>query len=53
MKTYGGMDVYMHVFLTSVLVEGEWSTLPLSRIGGWVVPKAGLDDVQERKFLTL
>jgi hypothetical protein len=24
MKTYGGVDVYIHVFLTSALVEGEW-----------------------------
>jgi hypothetical protein len=22
---YGGMDVYIHIFLTSALVEGEWS----------------------------
>jgi hypothetical protein len=22
-------------------------------IGGWVVPRAGLDDVEKRKFLTL
>jgi hypothetical protein len=26
MKTYGGVDVYIHIFLTSVLVGGEWST---------------------------
>jgi hypothetical protein len=25
MKTYGGMDVYIHIFLTSALAEGEWS----------------------------
>jgi hypothetical protein len=25
MKMYGGMDVYIHVFLTSALVGGEWS----------------------------
>jgi hypothetical protein len=23
--TYGGADVYMHIFLTSALVRGEWS----------------------------
>jgi hypothetical protein len=25
MKTYVEVDVYIHVFLTSVLVKGEWS----------------------------
>jgi hypothetical protein len=25
MKTYGGVEVYVHVFLTSALVGGEWS----------------------------
>jgi hypothetical protein len=25
MKAYGGMDVYIHIFLTSALVGGEWS----------------------------
>jgi hypothetical protein len=24
MKTYGGMEVYIHVFLTSALAGGEW-----------------------------
>jgi hypothetical protein len=48
--------------LTSALVGGEWSTLRPSRftpgdrapgthwIGGWVGPRAGLDDVKKRKF---
>jgi hypothetical protein len=27
MKTYGGIDVYIHIFLTSALVGGEWSAL--------------------------
>jgi hypothetical protein len=51
--------------LTSALVGGEW---PASRtgpftpgerapgtrwIGGWVDPRAGLDDVEKRKYLTL
>jgi hypothetical protein len=26
MKAYGGVDVYIHIFLTSALVGGEWST---------------------------
>jgi hypothetical protein len=25
MKAYGGVDVYIHIFLTSTLVGGEWS----------------------------
>jgi hypothetical protein len=25
MKAYGGVDVQMHIFLTSALVGGEWS----------------------------
>jgi hypothetical protein len=25
MKTHGGLDVYVHVFLTSALFGGEWS----------------------------
>jgi hypothetical protein len=48
MKTYGEVDVYVHEFLTSALVGGEWSASRSSRfnlvekapgtpwIGGWV-----------------
>jgi hypothetical protein len=25
MKVYGGVDVYIHILLTSALTEGEWS----------------------------
>jgi hypothetical protein len=55
MKAYGVMDVYIHVFLTSALDGGERSA---SRPGthwkgGWVDPRAGLDDMKEWKFLTL
>jgi hypothetical protein len=25
MKAYGGVDVYIHIFLTSALAGGEWS----------------------------
>jgi hypothetical protein len=31
MKPYGGMDVYIHDFLTSALVGGEWSASRLGR----------------------
>jgi hypothetical protein len=65
MKAYGGVFVEIYIFLTSALVGGEWSASLSSRftpgeiahdthwIGGWVGPRAGLDDVEERKFLTL
>jgi hypothetical protein len=57
MKTYGIVDVYIHVFLTSALVGGEWSALRPGRftpgegapgthwVGGWVGPRTGLDDL--------
>jgi hypothetical protein len=62
MKAYGGVVVQIHIFLTSALVGGEWSAsrpghfTPGERapgthwIGGWVDPRAGLDDVEKRKF---
>jgi hypothetical protein len=31
MRTYGGVDVYIHIFLTSALVGGEWSASRLCR----------------------
>jgi hypothetical protein len=57
MKTYGGVDVYIHVFFTSALAAGEWSSPRPGRftpgekapdtpwIRVWVDPRAGLDDV--------
>jgi hypothetical protein len=65
MKAYGGVDVEIRIFLTSALVRGECSASRLYRftpgerapsthwIGGWVDPRAGLQDVEKRKFLTL
>jgi hypothetical protein len=65
MKGNGGVDAYTHVFLTSALVGGKWWA---SRPGhftpgekapgtdwteGWVSPRSGKDDMEERKFLTL
>jgi hypothetical protein len=58
MKTYGGVDVYIHIFLTSALVGGEWSASRpchftpgkapgTHSIGGWVDPIAGLDDMEK------
>jgi hypothetical protein len=64
MKSYGGVDVQIHIFLTSALVRGECSAsrsgrfIPRERapgthwIGGWVVPRVGLDDAK-RKLLTV
>jgi hypothetical protein len=65
MKAYGWVDVWIHIFLTSALVVGEWSASRPCRftpgeiasgthwIGGWVDPRTGLDDVEKRKFLTV
>jgi hypothetical protein len=56
-KTYRGVDVYSHIFLTSPLVGGVWSVSRPCRfttgertpdtywIGGWLGPRAGLDAV--------
>jgi hypothetical protein len=55
MKTYGGMDVWSHIFLTSALIGCEWSASRPGRftpgersprthwIWGWVDPWSGLD----------
>jgi hypothetical protein len=65
MKAYGGADVQVHIFLTSVLAAGEWSISRPCRfttegrapgaqwIGDWVDPRAGLDNIAKRKFLAL
>jgi hypothetical protein len=63
MKTYGGVDVWTHIFFTSALVGSEWSdsstgcfTLgeepryPL--IGSSVGPRTGLDDMEKLKSFT-
>jgi hypothetical protein len=48
---YGGVDVYIHVFLTSALAGGEWSASRPCRFTPEEI--TGLDDVEKRKFLTL
>jgi hypothetical protein len=65
MKAYGGVDVQLRVFLISALVGGEWSASRLGRftpwerafgtywIGGRLDPRAGLEAVEEKIFLTL
>jgi hypothetical protein len=64
MKEYGRVDIWSHIFLTLALVGGEWSAsypcrfTPGERtpgthwIGGWMGPRDGLDNVENRKFLT-
>jgi hypothetical protein len=65
MKAYVGVDVKIHVFLTSALLAGEWSAsghgsftprkqspVPVY-IGGWVSPRTGMEDVEKIQFLTL
>jgi hypothetical protein len=59
------VDVLIHILLTSAVAGGEWSPslpcrfTPKERalgthwIRGWVDPRAGLDDVEKRKFCTL
>jgi hypothetical protein len=65
MKMYGGVDVWIRLFLTSALVGGEWSASPSGSftpgerapcthwIGGWLDPGTDLDDIENRKFLPL
>jgi hypothetical protein len=65
MKVYGGVDVYIHIFFTSALVGGQWSasrpcrftlrerSLGTHWIGGWVGPRAGLDDVEKKKYVDI
>jgi hypothetical protein len=64
MKAYEGVDVYTHIFLTSALVRSGQLHAPAALhpgkrapgthwTGGWVGPRAGLDAVDKRQFLTL
>jgi hypothetical protein len=62
MKTYRGVEVYLHVFLNSALDGGEWWVSFVPRplylrerapgthwIGGWVGPIVGLDALEKRR----
>jgi hypothetical protein len=53
MKEYGGLDVQIHILLTSALAGGEWSASRPGRftsrnhwIGGCVGLRSGLDNVK-------
>jgi hypothetical protein len=60
-----GVVVYIHIFLISAVVGGDWSAPRPGRftpgerascthwIRGWMGSGAGQDDVEKRKFLTL
>jgi hypothetical protein len=65
MKTFEGVDVQIHVLLTSALPGREWAASRAGRftyvenvpsthwIPGCVDTGAGVDDVERRKFLIL
>jgi hypothetical protein len=65
MKAYEAMGVQIHIFLTSTIAGGEWLASRPGRftpgerapgthwIGGWVDPRAGLNDVEKGKFFIL
>jgi hypothetical protein len=62
MKTYGGVYVLIHIFFTSAPDRGQLSASRscrftpgervsiTHRIGVWVGPRAGLNDMKEGKF---
>jgi hypothetical protein len=63
LKAYGGVNVWIHVFLNFVQVGGEWSgslsgsLTPKEKapgthgIGGWEDPRTGLDDMKKWEFV--
>jgi hypothetical protein len=60
MKAYGGVDVYIHIFLISVVAGGEWPASLSGHFtpgnhwtGDWVDSRVGLDDLDNINFLTL
>jgi hypothetical protein len=48
MKVYGGVNVKIHIFLTSAIFGGVVSFTPGTHwIGGWAYPRASPNDVQK------
>jgi hypothetical protein len=58
MKTYGGVEIQLHIFLISALdLNGQlrplYSSGKASWIIGWRGPRAGLDAMENRKSCAL
>jgi hypothetical protein len=61
MNAYGGVGVYIRIFLILAVVGGDWSASRPGRFTirerapgiHWVDSRAGQDDVEKRKLLTL
>jgi hypothetical protein len=57
MKAHGGVDVWIHTFLNSASRSGRFTSVERAPgthwIGGWINPRAGLDDLEKGKFLSL
>jgi hypothetical protein len=60
MMAYGGEDIEIHIFFALALAGEEWSASRPGRftpgthwIGGWVGPRACLDEVKKRKVMIL
>jgi hypothetical protein len=63
MIAYGGVDVWLHIFLNSALVRFDWSASRSGRFNSeelapgthwilcWVDTIAGLDDMEKGKIL--
>ena len=56
-KVYGGMDVELHLFVTSALDGIDWSSsvtgeriFSTHRRRGWLSPRAGLETMQKMKI---
>jgi hypothetical protein len=59
MKVYGGVDIWVQIFLTSAAIGNEWQLSRPGRftpgerargaswIGGWVSPRIYLDDMEK------
>jgi hypothetical protein len=53
MKVNGGLNVQIHIFLTSAQVGGEWSASRPGHFTHWIGGWVGLGRRGEKKFFTL